>query len=314
MKYAMLAVAIMAVAITGCGGGAQVIHVGAGAGVPWGQPYVDGMTGAENLAFDGAGSLFVTGLDGRVFRIEPTGNPYRGRIAAERKLGTMCLGIETGPDGMVYVGVADEKGRRRIGRMTRDLSDIVYLTGPVEGLNGFARDSRGYLYFASSNERLVCARGKILRCMMGDDGSFKNPEVVVDKTGMANGLAFSPDESVLYYTETLDGLWSFDMKTREKKKVFSPGSFFHVTDDVTADGRGELWVCWNSGLAVVHVRDGKASAYRVGDLKAPSSCRFGLGRGFRPDFLYITEFGLKGRSFTMNGRGVWVLPVSDLDR
>jgi sugar lactone lactonase YvrE len=150
--------------------------------------------------------------------------------------------------------------------------------------------------------------------MMGDDGSFKNPEVVVDKTGMANGLAFSPDESVLYYTETLDGLWSFDMKTREKRKVYSPGPFFHVVDDVTADESGALWVCWNSGLAVVRLRDGREAAYRVGDLKAPSSCQFGRGRGFRPDFLYITEFGLKGRSFTMDGRGVWVLPVSDLER
>ncbi len=38
-------------------------------------------------------------------------------------------------------------------------------------------------------------------------------------------------------------------------------------------------------------------------------CEFGKRPGFDLGYRYIAEFGLKGRSFTMNGRGVWVLPV-----
>ncbi|HQP31492.1 MAG TPA: SMP-30/gluconolactonase/LRE family protein [Deltaproteobacteria bacterium] len=276
-------------------------------------PYVDGMHGAENLCFDGAGALFVTGLDGTLYRIEPTTAQRHGRIAARRKIGVMCLGVEAGPDDQVYVGVTDERGERRIARIDKALTKLTTLTGHIPGLNGFAQ-AHGYLYYTSSNERVICPRGRIYRVRLGEDADFSHPEVVVEKAGMVNGLAFSPDQGTLYYTETLGGLWAYDLAARSRRRIPIPG-VLQVFDDLATGPDGTIWLCLNSAQAIVAVREGDVPrAFSIGDLKAPSSCAFGSGPGFREDFLYITEFGLKGRSLTMNGRGVWVVPTAGLKR
>ena len=184
-------------------------------------PYVGGMHGVENLTFDGAGALFVTGLDGMIYRVEPTNDPFRGTITARKKLGVICYGIEVGPDGLVYVGVKDEKGVSRIGKIDKDLNHITYLTEHIPGLNGFEQ-SQGYLYYTSSNGRHICSKGKIYRVRFGEDENFKHPEIVVDKAGLVNGLAFSPDQTILYYTETLNGVWAYDLATHTRCKIYKP--------------------------------------------------------------------------------------------
>jgi hypothetical protein len=309
MRMMWLLSVMMLFFLAACSSGLKLVK----AGVDLNRgPYVDGMHGVENLAFDGESVLFVTGLDGMLYRIEPTGDPFRGNIAAQKKLGAMCLGIEIGPDGFVYVGVEDENGVRRIGKIDKNFGIISYLTDDIPGLNGFAQ-SRNYLYYTASNEGIFFPKGKILRVKFGADENFKHPEVVVDKAGVANGLAFSPDETILYYTETLNGVWSFDLEKKVKKQIYNP-SGVQVFDDIDTAPDGTLWLCLNSELALGSIRNEIAKiGYRVGDLKAPSSCRFGKGPGFRPDFLYITEFGLKGRSLKMNGRGIWVLPTAGLE-
>jgi sugar lactone lactonase YvrE len=310
--YAVKCVVLAAVAfMIGCGAGLTVRETGTQA--QWSEPYVDGMNGAENLCFDGKGSLYVTGLDGMIYRITSTENPYRGKIIARKKLGTMCLGIEAGPGDMLYVGAADEKGARRILKVSPDFSAVSVLSDPVPGLNGFAASRTGHLYYASSNEGFFFPKGGIFRAKMGDDESFKKPESVLTGAGMVNGLAFSPDEEVLFYTETLNGLWAFNMNTAQRRKYYEPAGLLQVLDDITVDAGGTVWLCFNSAEAMLPVRGGRAGrAVRVGTMKVPSSCQFGKGKGFNPDFLYITEFGLKGRSMTMNGRGVWAVPVKEI--
>gem|GEM_PF-1254704 len=295
-------------------GGLRITQLGSPAGDSWGRAYISGMHGVENLAFDGKGGLYVCGLDGTLYKLAPGDRAFRGRIVAEKKIGVMCLGIEVGPDGMLYVAVKDEKGMKRIVKINQALDRVTPLTEPIAGLNGFEQD-RGYLYYTSSNESKLCPQGAIYRVRMRNEEDFKNPEIFVKDAGMVNGLAFSPDGRILYYTETFNGLWMYDIARNEKKKIFSPPGLLHVFDDLTVGPDGTVWLCLNSECAIVTIKDKRpVAAYRVGDLKAPSSCEFGKGPGFDPECLYITEFGLKGRSFTMNGRGVWVLPVRTIGR
>lgn len=303
MRIPSLIVIPWLLTLTACSSGLTLLDAGDA------RPYVNGMHGVENLAFDGQGALFVTGLDGMIYRIAPTADPFQGKISARRKIGVLCTGIEVGPDGYLYVGVKDPTGLRRIAKIDKELAAIAFLTDDIPGLNGFAQ-SRGWLYYTSSDEKLFRPRGRILRVRFGLDENFQHPETVVDKAGLVNGLAFSPDEAVLYYTETLHGVWAFDLATGMRRQLFYPHGL-QVFDDLTSAPDGTLWVCLNSQLAVVPLRNGiPGIGYHVGDLKAPSACAFGKGPGFRPDFLYLTEFGLKGRSLTMNGRGVWVLPTA----
>jgi len=296
--------------LTACSSGLKIIHTGQDK--PWAGPYVSGMNGVENLTFDGAGNMFVTGLDGMIYRVVPTDDPFRGRIADKKKIGKMCLDVEAGPDGMLYAGVMDEKGISRICRISMDFTSVTPISSPVQGLNGMAQDRSGYLYIASSNLSFFNPKGCVLRAKIGDDNSFINPEVFIETGGITHGRAFSPDESKLYVTNLSGVLMAVDMKTREKKVLYSPGKL-QIFDDLDTAADGTVWLCFNSEMAIISVKDGLVTAgYRTGDLKAPSSCKFGKGPGFRPDFLYITEFGMKGRSLKMNGRGVFVMPVPEI--
>ena len=315
----------LVVCAASCSSGLKVVI--AGEGKPWQEPYSRAlddkpMNGVENLVFDGEGALFVTGLDGMIYKIEPTENPARGRTVAQKKLGTMCLGIVFGPDGLLYVAVADPivpdnnpvKGRRIV-RMDRNFSQMTVLTDAISGLNGMTRDSRDFLYYTSSNESLLWPKGGVYRIKFGADENFKKPELMIPDAGMVNGLAFSPDESVLYFTETTNGVWTFDMQTKSKKQIYSPPGFLQIVDDLTADKDGTVWLCLNSEGLLVPLSNGKARVgFRPGKLVIPSAVKFGRGKGFSEDMLFLTEYGLKGRSFTRNGRGVWAVPVRELIR
>jgi len=298
--------------LTACSSGLKIISIGQDK--PWFKPYVSGMHGVENLTFDGLGNMFVTGLDGMIYRVVPTEDQYSGRITDKKKIGKMCLDVEVGSDDMLYVGVLNDKDEHRIYRVNKDFTNAVPISSPIEGLNGMAQDRDGYLYIASSNMSFLNPKGRVLRSKIGDDGSFRNPEIFIETGGITDGLAFSPDETRLYITN-LDGrLIEVDMRTKKKKILYAPGKF-HLFDDMDTSKDGTVWMCFNSEQAIVPVKDGLVTiGYRTGDLKAPSSCKFGKGLGFRPDFLYITEFSLKGRSMNMNGRGVFVMPLSDIPR
>lgn len=297
-------------AFSSCGKGVKFAP--APAGDQWGHPYVAGMKGVENLVFDGQGLMFVTGLDGTLYRVEPTKDPFQGRITDSIKLGSMCLGIAVAPDGSLYVAAENEKEKRRIFRVSRDFSVISPVSPFISGLNGMVADKAGNLYFAASNESPFEPSGRILKAVLGKDESFQNPEVFLEGAGLVNGLAFSPDEGTLYFTETLSGVFALNMATRKKEQIWKPSGWLPVVDDLAVALDGTVWVCYNSKEALLPIRDRKPAEvlHQVPEMGAPSSCRFGKGPGFRPDCLYVTEFGLKGRSFTKNGRGVWMFPVS----
>lgn len=303
---------VLAVLTVSCGTGMKSIKPAGNGEAPRNELYVSGMNGVENLAFDGNGFLYATGLDGMVYKIEPTDDPYRGKIAAGRKIAGMCGGIDCRSDGSVYVAVLDDDNRR-IAKISGDLSQIEFLSGHIPGLNGLTLDKSGAIYYTTSNENPFWPSGKILKADPSNPWSFAGPEIIVDGAGLVNGVTLSSDESILYYTETTGGVWAFDMKTGEKKELYSPPGFFQIVDDLAAAPDGSVWICLNSEMIIVHLINGKAgAAYRTDAMGAPSACEFGKGRGFRSDFLYVTEFGLKGRSFTMNGRGIWVLPVGKM--
>ena len=105
---------------------------------------MQGLSGVENLDFDGEEFLYVTCLDGKIYRIKSTEDPYRGIVDISKKIGHRCLGVEVGNDGMVYVGVEDKAGDRRIARLTKDFKEFEFVSDIIRGLNGLTQDSVGY--------------------------------------------------------------------------------------------------------------------------------------------------------------------------
>lgn len=90
---------------------------------------------------------------------------------------------------------------------------------------------------------------------------------------MENGLAFSPDQTILYYTETVDGVWAYDLATQTRKQIYNPGRL-QIFDDIATAPDGTLWFCLNSEQAMVPIKNGTADVmYRVAISKHPHHVR-----------------------------------------
>ncbi len=258
-----------------------------------GELLVDAPGGYENLCFDEAGNIYVSGLSGQVLKLE------QGRVTASRQVGSLCLGI-VWHASEIYLGVQQADDEFMVGRIYRlddGLTGAAPVSGPISGLNGFALQD-GWLYYASS-QGLLKPKGAVYRVNLNDP-DFENPELFLGDIGWVNGLAFSHDGQTLYYTEMFKGVWAYD--GREVRRIYDPG-FMQVSDDLCVAPDGSLYVCSNSAGAILHLSpEGEfLDAWRPGDMGAPSSCAMSGTK------IYITEFGQKAATLKQDGRGVWMV-------
>lgn len=114
-------------------------------------------------------------------------------------------------------------------------------------------------------------------------------------TGVANGMGFSPDERVFYWTcSTTNRIWAFDYDAHSAE-LSHRRLFYDVPDDegiadgLTVDSRGHVWSARNGGYALIeHAPDGT----KLGSIEFPirkvNSLCFG---GPKLDTLYVTTGG-----------------------
>lgn len=296
--------------ISACSSGLNIKKIGQGKDTI--SPYVDGMNGVENLVFDGNGAMFVTSLDGYIYKVVPTENKFKGKIELVKKVGDMCLGVEIADKDHIFVVVEDEDGDKRIIKFSKDFKTKTAVTKVISGLNGILVEG-DYLYYVSSNLNIFWKSGNIYRLKLNATIETK-PELVVKDTYISNGLTFSKDKKTLYYTNLFNSLYSYNLKTKKKQKIFDPSGFLHMYDDIETLSDGTILMCFNSEKGIVPFKKGikPKNILRIGNMAVPSACRIGKGKGFLKDHLYVTEFGPKGRSLDMSGRGVWMVPISEI--
>jgi len=101
-------------------------------------------------------------------------------------------------------------------------------------------------------------------------------ELLVDDFDRPNGLAFSPDEKMLYVSSTRSGeVIAFDLQsdgTLANRRVFAKAS--GLTDGIKVDVNGNLYVTNNQRRVRIYDRTGK----HLGDIDTPEStanCAFG---------------------------------------
>ncbi|MFP4475954.1 MAG: SMP-30/gluconolactonase/LRE family protein [Desulfatibacillaceae bacterium] len=306
-RVALLVMALMLVAA--CGRTPYVRTVlfdeyGANGGM-----YVEGITGPENLVFDGYGTMFVTTMQGEVYRVVPTDDPWRGRIDGKRQLGERCFGIAVAPGDILFVAVEVAPRDRRIVRLDGALEqEPQVLSHNIGGLNGITLHD-GYLYYTTSNEAMTAAAQGTIKRVVAMEPDFAAAETIVPGAGFVNGVALEPDGELLYYTETFNGVWSFNMETGEKTQI-ADAEFMGVMDGVTVADDETAWVCSNSQKAVIPVKHGGMRiGYHIDGMGAPSACAMGMGPGFDNNTLYITEIAQRSRCKWFDGRGVWALPL-----
>jgi sugar lactone lactonase YvrE len=165
---------------------------------------------------------------------------------------------------------------------------------PNNRCNDGAADRRGRFWFGTMQNNIAADGGPI--DITSNSGSLYrlDPDLslhaMVDGIGVSNTVCWSPDDTVMYFTDTLAGcIWAYDFDAdtgaisgRREFARFDRG----YPDGSTVDAEGYLWNArWEGGSVVRFAPDGQVD--RVVEIDAPlvTSCAFG---GAALGTLYVT--------------------------
>jgi L-arabinonolactonase len=115
---------------------------------------------------------------------------------------------------------------------------------------------------------------------------------MIDHIGISNGLGWSPDNSVFYYTDSVDHtIYAYDfnltMGTISNPRVFARTPNEYVPDGLTVDKDGFVWSAnWDGWKVIRYTPDGKIDMEILLPVQRPTSCTFG---GPNMDQLFITS-------------------------
>jgi gluconolactonase len=181
--------------------------------------------------------------------------------------------------------IACEHSNRRVSRTEPD-GTIVVLAKEFEGKrlnspNDVVVKSDGSIYFTDPPWGLKAAYGGPGKQELTFQGLYrilpdgKTLKLLVKDLYRPNGLAFSPDEKVLYVTEGRRNVYAFDVQsdgTLANRRVFV--NLYGYLDGIKVDMKGNLYVASNSDSLQVYDSAGK----HLGEIIIPeiaTNCAFG---------------------------------------
>lgn len=215
--------------------------------------------------------------------------------------------------------IACEHSNRRVSRTESD-ETIVTLINKNEGKrlnspNDLVVKSDDSIYFTDPPYGLTASYGIPGKQELEFQGVYRllpnrnSLELLVKDLYRPNGLAFSPDEKVLYVANTQGrkGVYAFDVKldgTLENRRIFVKPSGW--PDGIKVDTKGNLYVTSNSNTLQIFDKTGE----QIGEIITPertTNCAFG-----GPDYktLFITAQTSVYR-VQLKIQGVQVFSVSD---
>lgn len=158
------------------------------------------------------------------------------------------------------------------------------------GLNDMIADPVGRVFWGSIPSNLISGELLCALYRIDTDGST---EIVADDIGVSNGLGFSPDGRLLYYTDTFMHriyMFDYDQKsgTLKNRRVFveideKDGD----PDGMTVDREGYVWTAqWGSNAVVRYTPQGIEERRISFPAKKVSSVCFG-GKEYRD--MYVTS-------------------------
>ncbi|MDZ4837181.1 MAG: SMP-30/gluconolactonase/LRE family protein [Candidatus Melainabacteria bacterium] len=110
---------------------------------------------------------------------------------------------------------------------------------------------------------------------------------------LANGIGFSPDDSVMYLSDSIQRtvfVFDFDLEQgliRNRRPLFTIEEKDGYPDGLTVDAEGFIWLChWDGWKVTRHAPDGRLVDTVKTPVPRPTSCAFG-GADFST--LYITS-------------------------
>ncbi len=249
----------------------------------------------ENMAFDTAGNLYFGITAGEVRRLPADQTGATGlTIDATDQLGTLpgAIGVEIGPDGIVYAAVATQDNRSGIWTVTPD-----GMSSQLVEISGFPND---ILYDTGRDRLLVTESSNGVVYAIETDGSrttWLDDDRLATESFGANGITRDSDGTVhVSVTRTANETGRViqapvqdDGSAGEASVLFAGGEIFGA-DGITARA-GHIYVAVNSQNRVVRVSpEGSTSVVATADdgLVFPSDVLFGVGE--QSESLYICNF------------------------
>lgn len=103
---------------------------------------------------------------------------------------------------------------------------------------------------------------------------------ILDGIITSNGLGWSPDNTVFYYTDSIRRtIWRFACDLEQgriwDRQVFAEDPQTWVPDGLSVDNDGFVWSCkWDGGRIVRYAPDGRVDAVFLMPVARPTSCTF----------------------------------------
>ncbi len=228
---------------------------------------------------------------GRIFRYDPRTGESEMCLEAREAVG----GFTLQSDGALLLFMA--RGAVKVWRGGRDLETVLDEI-PTE------RDSRFNDVIADPRGRVFCGTmatreraGNLYR--LDPDGTLTH---LLDGVGCSNGLAFTPDGTGLYHTDTRKGtitLFDYDPDSgaianprpflRIEHGPLAPGQFAPGPDGMTVDAEGFVWsAMWDGACLVRYAPDGSEERRIEFPVRKVSSLTFG---GADLSEAYVTTAG-----------------------
>lgn len=208
----------------------------------------------------------------------------------ERKVlneGVMAFGLVLNRDGALIISTPTGLFYYRVGEEPQPV--LTAFEGESLFFNDSIADSAGRVYAGT--------------VFWGPDGLVKTGKLyLVDSTGsacvvdegcgMSNGLGFSPDDSILYYTDSYTRrIYAFDVDSgtgalSNKRVLVQIPEEEGLPDGLTVDAEGHLWSAqWYGAQVVRYDPEGKVERRLELPVRQVASLTFG---GVELDELYIT--------------------------
>jgi sugar lactone lactonase YvrE len=229
-------------------------------------------------------ALWWTDINGsRLHRYEP-GSGRRETFRTEARVG--CFAVRRG--GGLVVAMEHTLGLLDPRKGALQTLASVETELPRNRFNDGRCDRRGRLFAGTMNEARDGAKGALWRLEAG-----RAPERVADGVAIANGLAWSPDDRVMYWADSpTSRVWQFDydietgsFRNRRlwlEERAEQPG----FPDGAAVDSDGCYWSArFLGGRVIRFTPDGRVDREVLLPVSRVTMCAFG-GPGLRT--LYIT--------------------------